>query len=159
MMTGLQPREFTWVISGRLAVSERIGGHGFQHRRVRREEEIAWIVRHGVTTVLSLLEGNQNLGAYRAAGLTPHNVAMGDIEPETVRAVLEEMHEILRDSKAVLLVHRDTLDDPVCGLLAAYLVFSGLIRDPIVATAMIQEILKRPLGPSARGMIPQTTGA
>ena len=42
MVTGLEPRGFTWVIAGRLAVSERVGGHGFQHRRVRREEEIAW---------------------------------------------------------------------------------------------------------------------
>ena len=26
MITGLEQREFTWVISGRLSVSERIGG-------------------------------------------------------------------------------------------------------------------------------------
>jgi len=26
------------VIAGKLAVCERIGGHGFQHRRVRRED-------------------------------------------------------------------------------------------------------------------------
>ena len=42
-MTGLKPREFVWVIAGRLAVCERIGGYGFQHRRVRREEEITWL--------------------------------------------------------------------------------------------------------------------
>ena len=33
MITGLKPRGFTWVIADRLAVSERIGGFGFQHRR------------------------------------------------------------------------------------------------------------------------------
>ena len=51
-MTGLEPRGFVWVIAGRLAVSERIGGYGFQHRRVRRQEEINWIKHEGVTAVL-----------------------------------------------------------------------------------------------------------
>ena len=66
-MTGLEPRGFTWVISGRLAVSERVGGYGFQHRRVRREEEISWLKIAGVNAVLSLLPGNQNLASYTAA--------------------------------------------------------------------------------------------
>jgi len=59
---------------------------------------------------------------------------------------------------AVLLVHRDIIDDPMAGILAGYLVFSGLIDDPIIATAAIQEILKRPLGPVARAVIPQGVG-
>ena len=44
MITGLKPRNFVWVIADRLAVSERIGGNGFQHRRVRRDEEITWLI-------------------------------------------------------------------------------------------------------------------
>ncbi|MCH8985187.1 MAG: hypothetical protein IIB04_01075 [Acidobacteria bacterium] len=51
-MAGLEPRGFTWVIAGKLAVSERIGGYGIQHRRVRREEEIIWLVEAGITAVL-----------------------------------------------------------------------------------------------------------
>ncbi len=159
MMTGLEPRGFTWVISGRLAVSERIGGYGFQHRRVRREEEIAWLAGRGVTAVLSLLDGNQNIGAYSVADLSAHHEPLTDTEPETVLRILGIMHDILADPTAVLLVHRDTIDDPVSGILAAYLVFADLVEDPIVATAAIQEILRRPLGPEARGMIPQTAGA
>ena len=50
--TGLEPRGFRWVIKDRLAVSERVGGYGFQHRRVRREEEIIWLKDHGVNEVL-----------------------------------------------------------------------------------------------------------
>ncbi len=159
MMTGLEPRGFTWVISGRLAVSERIGGYGFQHRRVRREEEIAWLKHHGVTAVLSLLEGNQNLGSYRAAAIEAYHAPLVDIEPDTVLRILKRIHEIISTPGAVLLVHRDTIDDRVAGLLAGYLVHAGLVNGPIIATAAIQEILRRPLGPSARGMIPQTTGA
>jgi hypothetical protein len=158
-MNGLQPRGFTWVISGRLAVSERVGGYGFQHRRVRREEEIAWLAHAGITVVVSLLEGNQNLTAYRAAGMEAHHAPLAETDSHTVTGVFRVMHGILRNSSAVLLVHRDTIDDQVAGLLAGYLVYSGLVRDPIVATAAIQEILRRPLGPEARAMIPETTGA
>ena len=59
----------------------------------------------------------------------------------------------------VLLLHRDTIDDAVAGILAGYLVHSGLLADPIKATALIQEILRRPLGPEARAIIPSTAGA
>jgi hypothetical protein len=141
MMTGLEPRGFTWVISKRLAVSERIGGYGFQHRRVRREEEITWLKHAGVTAVLSLLEGNQNIAAYEAAG------------------VVRTMSKISSKPGTVLLVHRDIIDDAVAGVLAGYLVHSGRVSDPIVATALVQEILKRPLGPEARAIIPQSAGA
>ena len=154
MMTGLEPREFTWVIAGRLAVSERIGGYGFQHRRVRREEEIAWLQANGVTAVLSLLDSNQNLAAYEAAGFSYGHQPLVDLESETVTAVFEAIHSMLDMPGTVLLVHRDIIDDPLAGLLAGYLVHSGLIEDPIVATAAIQEILKRPLGPDARSIIP-----
>lgn len=158
-MNGLQPRGFTWVIAGRLAVSERVGGYGFQHRRVRREEEIAWLTHAGVNAVVSLLEGNQNLSAYRLAGMETVHAPLADTDPGTVAGVFRVIHRILRKPSAVLLVHGDTIDDQVAGLLAGYLVYSGLVQDPIVATAAIQEILRRPLGPEARSMIPETAGA
>src|SRR5438034_281743 len=52
---GLEPRYFTWVITGRLAVSERPGGFARNHRKVRRQEELLWLAGHGFTHVLSLL--------------------------------------------------------------------------------------------------------
>jgi len=159
MMTGLEPREFTWVIAGRLAVSERIGGYGFQHRRVRREEEISWLRHQGVNAVLSLLDGNQNLASYESAGLSYAHQPLEDLEAETITAAFEAIHSMLAIRGAVLLVHRDTIDDSMAGLLAGYLVHSGLIVDPIVATAAIQEILKRPLGPEGRAVIPAGAGA
>jgi hypothetical protein len=159
MMTGLEPRGFTWVISGRLAVSDRIGGSGFQHRRVRREEEIAWLQHVGVNAVLSLLDGNQNLAAYESADIASGHQPLIDLEPESVTAVFEAIHSMLEPPGAVLLIHRDTIDDSLAGILAGYLVYSGLIEDPIVATAAIQEILKRPLGPEGRAVIPEGAGA
>lgn len=152
-MTGLEPRDFTWVIRGRLAVSERIGGYGFQHRRVRREEEIAWLLNQGVTSVLSLLESNQNMVAYETAELEARHEPLGELEPEDLTRVFKAIDGMLADPEAVLLVHRDIIDDTVAGILAGYLVFSDRIEDAIVATAVIQEILKRPLGPEARALI------
>ena len=156
MATGLKPREFVWVIAGKLAVAERIGGHGFQHRRVRREEEISWLRDNGVTTVLSLLPGNQNLASYEDAGLNViHEPLDVDIDDEDVGRIFGALEQALRDEHAVVLVHRDHLDDSVAGLLAGYLVHSGLLRDPIVAAAVIQEIIGRPLGPEGRALIPE----
>lgn len=158
-MTGLEPRGFTWVISGRLAVAERVGGYGFQHRRVRREEEIAWLKGVGINTVLSLLPGNQNLASYAAAGLTAVHEPLLELDPASADRVFSAMRSIFKDRRAVLLLHRDTIDEAVGGLVAGYLVYSGLLDDPIKATALIQEILRRPLGPEARAIIPQAAGA
>jgi hypothetical protein len=158
-MTGLEPRGFTWVIAGRLAVAERVGGYGFQHRRVRREEEIAWLKGAGINTVLSLLPGNQNLAAYQAAGLVALHEPLMELEPAAAERVFAALRAVLRDRRAVVLLHRDTVDDAVAGILAGYLVYSGMLDDPIKATALIQEILRRPLGPEARAIIPQGAGA
>ena len=157
MVTGLEPRHFKWVIADRLAVSERIGGYGFQHRRVRRTEEIAWIKNVGVTSVLSLLGGGQNLASYEDDGLDTYQVPVaGEFTDEDVLGVMETIHAALHsDSRVVLLVHRDIVDDTVAGLLGGYLVYSGLIEDPIVATSVIQEIVGRPLGPEGRRLVPQ----
>jgi hypothetical protein len=34
---GIPPRNFAWIMKDRLAVSERPGGYGANHRRVRRQ--------------------------------------------------------------------------------------------------------------------------
>ena len=43
------------------------------------------------------------------------------------------------------------------GLMGGYLVHAGLIKDPIVATSVIQEISGRPLGPEGRRLIPSAS--
>ena len=153
---GLEPRGFRWVIAGRLAMSERIGGYGFQHRRVRREEEIAWLKEQGVNTVLSFLPSNQNQAAYEAAGFSFHHVPIeAELEEqEQVDEIFARLDEAREPEGASVLVHRDTIDDMMVGLLGGYLVHSGLIDDPIIATSVIQEIAGRPLGPEGRRLIP-----
>ena len=157
MITGLKPRGFTWIIADRLAVSERIGGNGFQHRRVRREEEINWLVSEaGITTVVSLLAGNQNVAAYAQAGLETVSVPTGpELTPDDQKRLYAALDEVLEDPGARVLVHREIIDDTLSGALGGYLIASGLLTDRIMAAAVIQEILGRPLGPEGRALIPE----
>lgn len=144
------------MIKDRLAVSDRIGGYGFQHRRVRREEEIIWLIDHGVNSVMSLLGPNQNSVAYTAAGLAfaSHEVP-DELEPEDAEPVFALLSKALAPEDAVVLVHRDTIDDTLGGLLAGYLIYAGMLDDPIVATDVIQRILGRAIGPEGRRLIPE----
>jgi len=155
-LTGLEPRGFKWVIKDRLAVAERIGGYGFQHRKVRREEEIIWLKDHGINTIVSLLGANQNSAAYEEAGLRfiAHEVS-DELEPEDAVEVFEMLGSAFDAEDSVALVHRDTIDDMMGGLLAGYLIHSGLLDDPIIATDVIQRILGRAIGPEGRRLIPR----
>jgi hypothetical protein len=155
-VAGLEPRGFRWVIAGRLALSERVGGYGFQHRRVRREEEIIWLKEQGINTVLTFLPSSQNSAAYEAAGfrVLSHPVEGFPEEGDEVEAIFATMDASLAPAGASVLIHRDTIDDAMSGILAGYLVHSGLVEDPIIATSVIQEIVGRPLGPKGRSLIP-----
>ena len=154
-LTGLEPRGFRWVIKDRLATSERIGGYGFQHRRVRREEEIIWLQDHGVNSVLSLLPAHLSTSAFDAVGLRFAWCRVGDdIEPEDMRPVFDALAAALTPPDAVVLVHRDTIDDTLAGILAGYLIDTQMLDDPIVATDVIQRILGRAIGPEGRRLIP-----
>ena len=161
MVAGLKPRGFTWVIADRLAVSERVGGSGFQHRRVRREEEITWLVEEaGINTIVSMLPSNQNLASYRQAGIATYSVPIGvTVEPEDVARFFATLDSALGRRHAKVLVHREIVDDVVGGLLGGYLVNSGLVEDPILALAVIQQILGRALGPEGRSLVPAASAS
>ena len=161
MVAGLKPRGFTWVIADRLAVSDRVGGSGFQHRRVRREEEITWLVEEaGINTILSMLPANQNLAAYRQAGIATYAVPVGaPIGADEVNRFFVTLGKALARSHAKVLVHREIIDDTIGGLLGGYLVMSGMVKDPILALAVIQQILGRALGPEGRALIPEASAS
>lgn len=157
MPTGSRPRDFAWVIQDRLATSSRVGGQGIQHRRVRREQEISWLIEAGFNTVVSLLPGNQNMRSYERAGMEVHLAPVhDDHDEEAVEQAFEMLAEALSKPDGKVLVHRDFVDDTVGGVLAGFVVFAGLVDDPRVAAMVIQEIIGRPLGPDGRALIPST---
>lgn len=160
MAAGLKPRGFKWVIADRLAVSDRVGGSGFQHRKVRREEEITWLVEEaGINTIVSMLPGNQNLAAYRQAGIATYACPVSDpVDESDVKRFVHTLSQAMSRSHGRVLVHRESVDDTVGGLMGSYLVTSGLVENPILALAVIQQILGRGLGPEGRSLIPAGSG-
>ena len=89
---GIKPRNFAWIIRDRLAICERPGGYGANHRRVRRQEEIIWLREQGFTRVISLIPSPHNLHNYDELGLPylhrpfgPHDESakvLGELYPE-----------------------------------------------------------------------------
>ena len=61
---GITPRNFTWVIKDKMAICERPGGYGENHRRVRRQEEIIWLRENRFDLLISIIAAPHNLHAY-----------------------------------------------------------------------------------------------
>src|SRR5680860_175584 len=61
---GIKPRHFTWILKDKLAICERPGGYGDNHRRVRRQEEIIWIRENGFNYAISIIQAPHNLHNY-----------------------------------------------------------------------------------------------
>jgi hypothetical protein len=102
-----------------------------------------------------MLPGNQSLLAYREAGIATYSVPIGpDLNAREVDEFFRTLSKATGQNSARVLVHREVIDDTVGGLLGGFLVASGLVTDPILALAVIQQILGRALGPEGRSLIP-----
>ncbi len=151
---GIKPRHFYWIIEGQLAVCERPGGYGTNHRKVRRQEEIIWIRENDFDFVISLIPSNHNLHNYDELGvawkhwpLAPtvdRNAALATIYPELRR---------LLQSGGTLLLHAEELGDRLAGLLAGYLRWSGMVPETTRAIVVIERILGRQMGPEGRAFV------
>ena len=115
---GIQPRNFAWIIKDRLAICERPGGYGANHRRVRRQEEIIWIREQGFTCVVTLIPSPHNLHNYDELGVPWRHVPFGPHEePITVlQTVFPELADMLADPDDLLL----PAHAPVVGAVPAW---------------------------------------
>jgi hypothetical protein len=163
---GICPRNFTWVIRDRFAVSERPGGFAPNHRRVRRKEEIIWLRVQGFDRVISLLPSPHNLHAYDEGELVwAHYPLVPGTDP---RPMLEQCFTDLRDALVRgdrVLMHQDELGDRLMGVVAAFMVWSGRIAAAPAAVATVERMMGRQMGPSGRelavaveGPAPQPAG-
>ena len=151
---GIVPRNFAWIIKDRLAVSERPGGYARTHRRVRRQEEIIWIREQGFSRVVSLLPSPHNLHAYDELGVVWEHIPFGPHDEP--RPILEELYGRLRDWLAAgdkVLLHQEELGDRLQGLVAGYLVWSGMVPSPAQAISVIERINSRQMGPVGRELV------
>jgi hypothetical protein len=151
---GIVPRNFAWVIKDQLAVCERIGGYGANHRKVRRQEEIIWVREQGFTRIISLLPSPHNLHAYDELGVEWVHHPFG--KHDDIATALAPFWRDLRDQLGAgdtLIVHHDELGDRLQGAIAGYLVYAGLVNEVPRAVAMTEHVLHRPMGPEARDIV------
>jgi hypothetical protein len=156
---GIKPRNFAWVITDRLAVCERPGGYGANHRKVRRQEEIIWVREQGFTRVISVIPASHNLHNYDELALPwiHRPFAAHDDADRYLAEFLPELKSLLGSGEK-LLVHGDELGDRVQGLMAAFLRWSGMIEDDPKAVTVIERLLGRQLGPVGRDLVSRAPG-
>lgn len=156
---GIEPRMFVWVIKDRLAASERPGGYARNHRKVRRMEEIIWLREHGFSRIVSLLDSPHNLHAYDEMGMAHTQVGLGRGGPElAVRLpeVFGTISGLLDDPEERILVHLEEFGDRLCGVLAGYLLYAGLVETGPLAISVVEQLTTRQMGPPGREIVTVT---
>lgn len=151
---GIPPRNFTWVIKDRLAMSERPGGFAPNHRKVRRQEEIIWLQVQGFNRVVSLLPSSHNLQAYEEKSLASVHYplpASGDVRG-VLTEVFRDVHGRLGAGERVL-VHQEELGDRVSGVIAGYLLWSSRLPTGPQAVTVLEHLTGHPMGPSGRELV------
>ena len=151
---GIRPRNFAWILKDKLAVCERPGGYGANHRRVRRQEEIIWIREQGFTRVVTLIPSPHNLHNYDELGVAWRHLPFG--VHDDARAIADELYPELASMIAAggkVLVHQDELSDRVAGLMAGYLLWSGVVPQAPQATSIVERLLNRVMGPTGRDIV------
>ncbi len=151
---GIQPRNFAWVIKDKVAVCERPGGYGANHRRVRRQEEIIWIREQGFTCVISMIPSPHNLHNYDELGVVWRHRPLGvhDDLPRYLAAFYPELRQLIGEGQKVL-VHMDELGDRVSGVMAGFLLWSGMVESGPRSISITEQLVHRQLGPLGRQLV------
>ena len=151
---GIVPRNFAWVIKGKLAVAERPGGHGNNHRPVRRMEEIIWLKQEGFDRVVSLLPSPHNLHAYSEHDVLSVHVPFGPhADPLNV---LGELYPKLKEwigRGEKLLIHQEEVSDRVMGVIGGYLLWTGMLPNVMQAINVVEQLMARQMGSPGRELV------
>lgn len=158
---GLEPRGFCWIVTDRLAASERPGGFARNHRKVRRQEELIWLVGHGFTHILSLLESPHNLHAYEEAAIPYEHIPLGrhDDWPQSLSLIFATLKKWLDDPAERVLIHHEEFGERLLGVLAGFLLFEGVVDQGAHAAVMMEKVTGRELGAPGREVIAATVDA
>ena len=150
---GIEPRGFRWIITDRFGVCERPGGYGAGHRRVRRLEEIIWLRRNEIDLIVSLTAIPYNLRDYDEHGVNYVHLPFSDSGGgrERLEEILRTVHAHAASERVVL--HHDSIGDRVSGVVAGYLLWSGLVASGHEAITIAEHLLERELGPVAREIV------
>ena len=150
---GITPRNFTWILKDKLAICERPGGYGDNHRRVRRQEEIIWIRESGFDLAISIIQAPHNLHNYDELNLPyRHRPFRGEDQEAWFGSFYRELEDALRAGSKVI-VHGDEVGDRIVGIMGGYIRWSGLVDDPTRAIEVTERLTGRQLDPWARNVI------
>ena len=150
---GIRPRNFHWIIKDQLAICERPGGYGENHRRVRRQEEIIWIRENGFGCVISIIPAPHNLHNYEELGVSSrHRPFNAEDTDAWLRTFYREVHELLKNGTKVV-VHGEEVGDRIVGIMGGYIRWEGLVDDDTAAITITERIAGRQLDPFARNVI------
>ncbi|CAN5704934.1 hypothetical protein BH10ACT1_BH10ACT1_23350 [soil metagenome] len=156
---GIEPRNFRWVMKDALAVCERPGGYGSNHRRVRRQEEIIWVREQGFAPVISIVPSPANLHNYDELGVNWQHRPFGNHDDAAtyLTAFFPELRDLLA-SQAKVLIHGEELGDRLSGIIAGYLVWAGLLPTGPKAISLTERLVQRQLGPQGRELVTVALG-
>lgn len=150
---GIQPRHFTWILKDKLAICERPGGYGDNHRRVRRQEEIIWIRENGFGCVVSIIQAPHNLHNYDELQVVYRHRPFNTDELDSwLRALYTELDELLRAGTKVV-IHGEEVGDRIAGIVGGYIRWTGLVSEDTKAIAVTERLTGRQLDPFARNVI------
>ena len=151
---GIKPRNFTWVIKDHLAICERPGGYGDNHRRVRRQEEIIWLRENHFDLLVSIIAAPHNLHAYEELNLPYLHRPLSGTDDLSVflRSFYRELRGLMSSGQKVIL-HAEEVGDRLLGIVGGYIRWSGMIEDPSRAIIITERIGGRQLDTWARELI------
>lgn len=151
---GIRPRHFHWVIKDQLAICERPGGFGTNHRKVRRTEEIIWLREQGFDLVISVSTAPNNLHSYDEMGVRWLHWPLpnGEDTPRYLDQSYGELRRLLGERRKLVL-HGDELSERLIGFLAGYLVWNDMVPESPKAIALIEHITGRQIGADGRQLV------
>jgi len=150
---GIEPRNFTWILKDKLAICERPGGFGDNHRRVRRQEEIIWIRENGFNYVVSIIQAPHNLHNYEELSMPyRHRPMRTDDLDAWLRSFYTEIDDLVRAGQRVI-VHAEELGDRLVGVMGGYIRWAGLVDGDTETITVTEQLTGRKLDPFARELI------
>lgn len=155
---GITPRHFTWILKDKLAICERPGGYGDNHRRVRRQEEIIWIRENGFSHIISIIQAPHNLHNYEELNMPyRHRPLRSEDLQLWLTSFYRELDDLLA-SGAKVVIHGEELGDRIVGVMGGYIRWTDLITDNTQAIAVTERLTGRQLDEFARNVVMISSG-
>ena len=151
---GITPRNFTWIIKDRVAICERPGGYGDNHRRVRRQEEIIWLRENHFDFVVSIIAAPPNLHAYDELHMPfRHRPLSGADDLDAwLRVFYTELRDLI-NKEAKIVIHAEEVGDRLVGIMGGYIRWSQMLEDSSQAIQITEHISGRQLDTWSRELI------